>query len=161
MKMFPFGVPPLEPIMDTVGIWSSRDQAAIRARLRKMRCRFPQFRWCFCSIQSEAIQSLRLFGFWMLNASPLAEGETVVDRSWTVMVVFNTATGDTAVVPGYEAEPWVDDGQWERLLSEMAIPWSKGKPGAAVVGFLRSTEDAFRKAWKRVKKQMRHDARHS
>jgi hypothetical protein len=161
MKMFPYGVPPLEPIMDTAGIWSTWEQAAIRRRLRKMRYRFPQLRWCFCSLHSEEVQSLRLFGFWMLNASPLAEGETPDNRAWTVLVIFNTATGDVATVPGYEAEPWLDDGQWERLLGEMAVPWSRGKPGVAVVDFLRKSEEAFRRAWRRVKKQIRGEARQS
>ncbi|BCU78448.1 hypothetical protein [Luteolibacter sp. LG18] len=155
MRMFPHGLPPLQPMLDAANLWTPADQAAIARRVRKTTHRFPQIRWSLCSVDAAAIDNLRVFGFWMLNASPLAEGETAEQRAWTALLVFNGATGKAALVPGYGVEPWLGDDAWERILLEMAVAWGRGKRRVAVTRFFDAAEKSLRKACRKVWKQLR------
>ncbi|MGC4015994.1 MAG: hypothetical protein QM755_15925 [Luteolibacter sp.] len=155
MKMFPHALPPLQGMLDAAGLWSGSEQSTIARRVKKIRHRFPQIHWSVCSVDATAIENLRLFGFWMLNASPLAEGETADQRAWTVLLLFNGATGKAALVPGYGVEPWLSDDQWQKLLLEMTVAWGRGKRAVALVRFFDSTERVLRRACKRARRQLR------
>src|SRR5262249_36369669 len=76
MKMFPLALPPLQPVLDAADLWSASERSKIERRIARTRRRFPQIHWSICSVDAGDIPNLRLFGFWMLNASPLGPEET-------------------------------------------------------------------------------------
>jgi len=158
MAMFPLALPPLQPLLDAADLWTPRQQGKIRKRIRTAERRFPQIRWSLCSVNAGAVPNLRLFGFWMLNASPLAAGETAEQRAWTVLLLFNGSDGKVALVPGYGVETWVADDEWQRVLMEMAVPWSRGKRGRALRCFFSAAEESLRAAWKRAKHQLKRQS---
>lgn len=153
MAMFPIPLPPLGPMLDAAGLWTPSEHAAISRRVKVMGRRFPQIRWSVCSIDSEGIPNLRLFGFWMLNVSPLAAGETEEDRAWTILMVINA--GKVALVPGYGVEPWVSDDLWQRALREMSVPWAHGEYAAAIQRFFKAAEKTLTLGWKRMRRKLR------
>lgn len=157
--MFPHALPPLQLLFDAASLWSETEHSMIGHRVKKTRRRFPQIHWSLCSVDAAAIENLRLFGFWMLNASPLGDDETADQRAWTVLLLINGATGKAAVVPGYGVEPWLSDDQWHKLLLEMSVAWGSGKRGTAVAKFFDAAERALRGACRRVRKQLRHQER--
>lgn len=157
MTMFPLPLPPLQTVFDAANLWTNREHARIRHRIEGLRRRFPQIRWSLYSLDAGEVANLRLFGFWLLNASPLAEGETEEERAWTILVVFNGASGKVALVPGYGAEPWVPDDQWQRALAEMSEPWSLGRRWRGLKLFFNASEKALRLAHTRVRRQLRRN----
>ncbi|MFD0894929.1 TPM domain-containing protein [Luteolibacter ambystomatis] len=159
MKMFPHPLPPLQPVLDAANLWSESERSTIVRRVKKTRHRFPQIHWSLCTLDAAAIDNPRLFGFWMLNASPLAEGETADQRAWTVLMVINGATGKAAIVPGYGVEPWLSDDQWHKLLLEMTVAWGRGRRGLAVVKFFDAAERLLRRACRQARKKLRHQER--
>jgi len=158
ISQFPLPLPPLQMVFDAADLWSDSENDKIRSRLEKLQKRFPQIQWSLYSMDAGDVPNLRLFGFWLLNASPLAEGETEEQRAWTILVVFNGASGKVALVPGYGVEPWVPDHEWQRALSEMSEGWNQGKRWLGLKRFFDSAEKALYQAHVRVKRQLRKGA---
>lgn len=149
LEMFPGSPPPLMPVLDAAGLLKADELRKIEGAGEKLRQRFPQFRWRVCSIVLPPERKLSVFGFWMLNASPLSVGETAEDRAWSVLLLLNAGTGEAAVVPGYSAEPWLSDADWRSLLERMSAAWRAGKPARAVIRFYEGAGRYLDLAWKR------------
>jgi hypothetical protein len=155
LEMFPIPLAPLQTVLDAANLWMADDLVKIERRMETLRQRFPQIRWSLYSLDAEDVPNLRLFGFWLLNASPLNEGETEEQRAWTIVIVFNEANGKVVLVPGYGVEPWVPDEQWRQALSTMAEPWNQGRRRLALERFFEAAEKSLRQAYSRVNRQLR------
>lgn len=155
LALFPQPLPPLQMVLDAAGLWTDAELLKIKGRIEKLQRRFPQIHWSLYSLDAGEVSNLRLFGFWLLNASPLAEGETEEQRAWTILVVFNGARGKVSLVPGYGVEPWVPDGQWQQALFSMAAAWNSGDHWRAVSRFFNASEKLLRVAHTRVMRQLR------
>ncbi|OYV06507.1 MAG: hypothetical protein CFE26_05915 [Verrucomicrobiales bacterium VVV1] len=155
LALFPQPLPPLQMVLDAAGLWTDAELLLIKGRIEKLQRRFPQFHWSLYSLDAGEVSNLRLFGFWLLNASPLSEHETEEQRAWTILMVFNGASGKVALVPGYGAEPWVTDLQWQQALQAMSEGWNAGKRGHAVRRFFDASEKALQLAYSRVRRQLR------
>jgi hypothetical protein len=148
MAMFSDSPPPLLPILDAVGALSESDIRSVNDARDRLGRRFPQFRWRICIVDLPPETSLALFGFWLLNACPLDESESVDDRAWTVLLLLNAGTGQAAVIPGYAAEPYLSDDEWKTVLTSMAEPWQRGRVGDAIVCFFKAGRRRLDRAWK-------------
>jgi hypothetical protein len=149
MEMFSGAPPPLAPVLDAVGIWNADDLRKIEAAREPLRLRFPQFHWCVCSVCLGPETSLPLFGFWLLNACPLAEHETAEHRTWTVLLLIDVKSGQAAAIPGYAAEPWLSDGDWRKILAEMAPNWRVRDTAGAVAGYFANCANFLEATWQR------------
>ncbi len=147
--MFSDPPPPLLPILDAAGILEESDLVNIGSARESLRGRFPQFHWRVCTVILPPASSLSLFGFWLLNACPLLDEETLESRASTVLLLINADSGQVAAVPGYAVESYLADETWKLILSSMAEPWRSGKPGEAIVRFFTSTRGHLEIAWKR------------
>jgi len=116
--------------------------------------RFPQVRWRICGAALGGQVSLPLFGFWLVNACPLMEGETEEDRGWTVLLLVDSETWNTSVTTGYRAEAWLSDDMWDKALAGTKKPLFRGKRALAVCHFLQISQGLFEKAWIRSRKQL-------
>jgi hypothetical protein len=154
MDLFGTRPPMLQPVLDAAGVWSAQDQREIKRAVSRFNQRFPQIRWRICVVALGKEVSQPLFGFWLLNASPLAEGETEEDRTWTVLLIVDSEKQTASVTPGYRAEPWLSDDMWEGSLNETKVHFRNGKPGLAVAAFLDSARTFFEKAWDRAQIQL-------
>ena len=149
MRIFPDAPPPLLPILDAAGIFKDKDIRRIEAGRDALRRRFPQFKWKICTVCLPPETSLPLFGFWLLNACPFHEKETLEERAWTVLLLVNAVSGQAAVVTGYAAEPFLSDDEWKTILADMGEPWKAGKTADAVLCFFQSSRNQLNRAWKR------------
>ncbi len=156
--MFPGPTPPLLPILDATGILTESDQDKITGACAALKKRFPQFQWRVCTVNLPPESNLALFGFWLLNACPLDAKETADERAWTVLLLINSGTGQAAVVPGYEAEPFLSDDEWKLILSNMTSVWRQGSAGDAVLRFFTEMRNQLERAWKRFGARKLHDA---
>ncbi len=153
MDLFGESPPPLLPILDAADLWDAGGSRRINDEVRSFGKRFPQIRWSVCSVALEPGTSLPLFGFWMVNASPLIPGESPEDREWSVLLLIDSNSGSAAVTPGYQAEVWLSDEMWNDALAEIPASLRRGQPDKAVVFFLRKARRHFESAWKRSLKQ--------
>lgn len=149
LDMFPGDAPPLLPILDAVGLLDDRGVRKIESARDSLAKRFPQFRWKVCIIDPSETTSLPVFGFWLLNACPLLEDETVENRAWTVLLLIHSGSGQAAIIPGYAAEPFLSDDEWKSLASCMVEPWAAGDPSRAIATFFMKTRERLDLAWKR------------
>lgn len=150
MAMFPTTAPPLLPVLDAAGLWSRGDRAAIQRGISRLSRRFPQFRWRVCAVHLPPDQRIRLFGFWLINASPLDPDETAEDRAWTVLLVINTANHRAAAIPGYAAELWFPDDRLQKAMESMKSDWRDGRHGKAVRAFLKTIGTHLETTWRLV-----------
>lgn len=148
VAMFPGPPPRWQPVMDGGQVWDGPDLKLIERARQQLDRRFPQFRWHLCSVNLPPDRNLRLFGFWLHNVCPLAAGETLTDRIWTVLLVVNATTHETAVVPGYAAEVGLSAAHWEQALASMKAPWQAGHPGKAVAAFLTTAGALLETSWR-------------
>ncbi len=149
MEMFPEAPPPLLPILDVAGIFPQNSISKIDNARIPLERRFPQFQWRICAVHLPPETRLSVFGFWLLNTAQFHESETSEERAWTVLLVINAATGQAAIVPGYAAEPFLADDEWEAVLATMSPAWQAGKPADAVVQFFKSSRKQLDRARKR------------
>lgn len=154
LGMFGDRAPPLLPILDAAGLWDEKAEQKISTELKALGKRFPQIRWRICLVALEPEVSLSLFGFWLINAAPLAAEETVEEREWTILLVVDSNLGRASVTTGYRAEVWLSDRMWGTALAKMAEPLRAGQADRAVVLFLKKARSRLDSAWRRSQKQL-------
>ncbi|MBC8127378.1 MAG: zinc ribbon domain-containing protein, partial [Gloeobacteraceae cyanobacterium ES-bin-144] len=147
--LFPDSPPPLLSVLDAAELWTPDDIALIEASRRKLRVRFPQFRFRVFTVVLPAETILPVFGFWLLNACPLNDSESAGDRSWTVLLLINAHTGMATVIPGYSAEHWLSEDDWLKALNSMASGWKAGETAKSVSRFFTSCGALLDRSWKR------------
>ena len=147
--MFPDPAPPLLPVLDAANLFSDADLRKIEAARKSISRRFPQFQWRICSISLPPETSLPVFGFWLLNACPLHDGETARQRASTILLLINARTGQAAIIPGYGAEAWLSDFDWRAILKTMAGPWREKNMSDLILRFFKSSRDSLEISWKR------------
>lgn len=148
MDLFPGDAPPLLPVLDAVGLLGDDGTRKITTAIERLRARFPQFTWKVCIVNLPAETKLPVFGFWLLNASPLYS-ESMEERAWTVLLLIDAASGQATVVPGYGADPFLADDEWKGAMSRMTAPWQSGKPVDAILAFFKEAQVRLSHAWKR------------
>ena len=148
MFLFPDPAPPLLPVLDAAGLWNHADMHRIDVARAKIGRIFPQFQWRVCTVMLPEGTSLPVFGFWMLNVCPLYAQETAARRAWSVLLLIDASSGQAAVVPGYQAEPWLSDDDWRQVLAAMASAWSAGHAAEAVVRFFHAAARRLAAEWK-------------
>ncbi len=154
LEMFGDSPPPLYPILDVADLWDDKAQARIANEVKIFGKRFPQVRWRICAVALDSPASLSLFGFWLMNVSPLMPGESEEDREWAILFLIDSITGRASVTSGYQAEVWLSDEMWNTALAETSEPLRRGHADKAVALFLRKASELFESAWKRSQKQL-------
>lgn len=150
MRMFPEQPPALTGILDVAGLWDGEERGWIHKARKKQRKRTGQVDWRVCVVGLDPAVDLSVFGFWLFNAAPLVAEETEEERAWTVLLVIDPAGGRSAVIPGYAAEPWLTDDEWNDALRAMDRLWLKGRTAEGVIAFIETSGKAFERALKRV-----------
>jgi hypothetical protein len=149
MRMFTESPPLLLPVLDVAEIFSEDGLRRIDAARTRVRLKFPQFRWAVCTVNLPPDTSLSLFGFWLMNACPRRESETPEARAWTILLLMDVTSRKAATIPGYGAEPFLDDSDWTAAMARVSGPWLAGNPATAVTAFLNASHDRLESAWKR------------
>lgn len=159
LRMFPYGAPKLEPVLDVPGSFAPSDRRRIERRIKRLRRRLRQIHWCVCVVNLPREGSLRLCGFWLLNAAPVEPGDGEAANAWTVLLLLDPGQQAVSVSCGYALEPFVSDDSWLRSLELMSEAWQRGARGEAVVDFLDGAEAELAQAARRVDRMLRKGGR--
>jgi TPM domain len=147
LALFPNTPPPLLPILDIAELFSPTDLGKIEVARERLHRRFPQFHWRLCTVYLPPETRPSLFGFWLLNTSPLLGEETHADRAWTVLLLVDASSSQATIVPGYAAEPYLADDEWRSVLTTMVPHWAEKKPAQAVAQFFKMVHCHLEKIW--------------
>jgi len=120
-QIFPYPAPPLLPIMDHAQILNESTSQAITEAFTPLRKKFPQIKIYVCFVKLLKSTSPRLFGYWLLNKSPLA-------------------------TPGYLAETWLPSSEIRQALNSCHRKLFAQNTQQAFAELSESLEDILQKS---------------
>ncbi|MEJ6572880.1 MAG: hypothetical protein QNL39_12930 [Akkermansiaceae bacterium] len=89
----------MERIIDNAGIADEKLIKDINSAVDKFNVRFPQVGMYFCSVELDDPISLPEFGFWMMNACQLQQGQVEKDRAWSILLLIDVERGLVSLTP--------------------------------------------------------------
>ncbi|MBT8043463.1 MAG: TPM domain-containing protein [Verrucomicrobiae bacterium] len=155
VKSFPFKPPVMERFMDHAGVLDERLVYDLNDAADKFSVRFPQVGLYFCTIEMDDPVSLSEFGFWMMNACQLQEGQKEEDRAWSILLLIDVRRGILSLTPGYAIEAFIEDSSWENALQLISPDLATGDYRAALSKYVKHAEALLRDSAERVKKKVR------
>jgi len=140
VKQFTYTPPVLECFMDHAGVTDEKTRTAVIGASDRITTRFPQLKLNFCLVKLGQGVKLPEFGFWMMNACRLQQGQTESDRAWSVLLLVDVERGIVSVTPGYAIEAFMEDSGWERLLTNISPQLDSGDYREALLGYVQGVE---------------------
>jgi hypothetical protein len=148
IALFGDSSPTLKEMVDAVDCWTAGQIQTIRKAQLALRRRFPQIRTHVEAVALPAGASPATYGFWRINTAPRGRHESGLHRTWTVLLVFDLASGTASVSCGYRVSQLIDDAEWVRILESIKPLWEKGRRGFAVREFFSKLETVLQRTWK-------------
>ena len=132
--IFPYDPPPMEPFMDHLNSFTEEQIMAIMSEFSPLTKKYPQIKIALCNLNLISTTDPRVFGFWMLNRSPLGEGETGDDRANTILIVIDRENLRLSASVGLAIEPYLPTSDLSRALERSYRHWIYNDPtdGAAI-----------------------------
>jgi len=127
MEKFLFEAPVLEPFLDVEGVASSEDAKEARRLMHDFVSGYPQIRVSLCVLRLSPKTNISEFSHWMLNASPLGEGESSLDRRRTLLLVMDLNTAEASISLGYDAEALIGENSARSALTMSAPAYVAGR----------------------------------
>ena len=151
VSKFPYTPPVLDRFMDHAGVTDEKLLSDVTAASDDVIRRFPQVGFYFCIVKTEQTSNLAEFGFWMMNACRLQQGQTEEDRAWSILLLIDVKTGAVTVTPGYAIEAFIEDSGWESLLKDISPQLREEDYREALLGYLQGAENLLWQASQKVK----------
>lgn len=137
--------------MDHAGVTHERLRSDVTAASDALARRFPQVGLYFCLVNLDQDVRLSEFGFWMMNACQLQQGQTESDRAWSILLLVDVKTGMVTVTPGYAIEAFMEDSGWENLLKDISPQLHSEDYREALLGYVQGAETLLWQAAQKVK----------
>ena len=158
VQQFAMAAPVMERFMDQAGLFAQDDEklkADLDAAVDALGKQFPQLGWYFCTLEPDELLSLPEYGFWMMNACLLQDGQDERERAWSLLLLMDVKRGVLSLTPGYAIEAFIDDLEWEKALKVMAEHLSVGDYRAALLGFVRDAGELLRASAQQVNEKIK------
>jgi len=156
VQQFPFTPPVMERFIDNAGIADEKLIKDINSAVDKLNVRFPQVGMYFCTVELDDPISLPEFGFWMMNACRLQEGQVEKDRAWSILLLIDVKRGLVSLTPGYAIEAFIEDSGWENTLRKMSEDLAADDYRSALLDYVKSAEQLLRESAVDVNKKVSH-----
>lgn len=136
VEKFPYPPPALGPVLDPNQYLSKGEKAAIIKKVQTLQKRLPQVRFLNCLVPLGDEVNLREFGFWLLNAGQLKEGDEA--KTFAVLFLIDPKGKMISVTVGYGLDALVMDTQWVQVCESCRDLCYRQKFGAGIETFLNS-----------------------
>ncbi len=156
VQQFPFTPPVMERFIDNAGIADEKLINEINSAVDKLNVRFPQVGMYFCTVELDDPISLPEFGFWMMNACRLQEGQVEKDRAWSILLLIDVKRGIISLTPGYAIEAFIEDSEWEDSLRKVSEDLAADDYRSALLDYVKSAEQLLRESAANVNKKVNH-----
>ena len=139
VEKFPFAAPPLAPVVDPGKVLTKDEVSLVTRKVAKLQKRLPQVRFLNCVVALGEEVNLREFGFWLLNAGEMKEGESA--KNFAVLFLIDPKERAMSVSVGYGLDPLVMDSQWVPVCQGCRDLLYREKYGEGIETFLNGAFD--------------------
>ena len=155
VSQFPFDPPVMELMMDNVGIADDKLRSGLASAVDKVVRKFPQIGFYFCFVEMDDPVKLSEFGFWLMNASLLQEGQVENDRAWSLLLLIDVKRGLVSFTPGYAIEAFIEDSKWEESIRQISEDLAAGDYRSALLNYVKNAELLLQQSAKDVRKKVK------
>jgi uncharacterized membrane protein YgcG len=110
-----------------------------------------------CTVELDDPVSLSEFGFWMMNACRMEEGQNSEQRPWTILLLIDVKRGLLSLTPGYAIEAFMDDADWQEALKMMVPDMIAGDYRLSLKGFVKDAIQLLRRSAQDVMQSLKHN----
>lgn len=142
----------LDKFTDAAGIIRMKEREPMRKILERFEARFPQL---FVSIYLgafEELESLRQFGFWMLNRAAYVDVDLERPNENGILIVVDVNAKNAGITFGYALLPYLDEDSAFAALAAGHPSFLQGHYLEAIATVIQKLEGTLIKGWKKVKK---------
>ncbi len=157
VEQFKFDPPVMQRWMDNAKVFDAPVRQEIDQIIDRLTKQFPQVSLSVCTVKLDDPISLSEFGFWMMNACRLGEGQNSEQRSWTILLLIDVKRGLLSLTPGYAIEAFMDDADWQEALKMMVPDMIARDYRMSLKGFVKDAIQLLRKSAQDVMQSVKHN----
>ena len=142
----------LKKFSDVAGVFRMKDRDPMRKVLEDFEAKFPQL---FVSVYLgafEDLNSLRQYGFWMLNRTHYVDVDPSRPNSTGVLILVDVNAKSASITFGYALMPYLDEKLTFDALSAGHPFFLQGDYLKALKAVIEKLEVSLTRGWKQVKK---------
>ncbi|MDB4723790.1 TPM domain-containing protein [Akkermansiaceae bacterium] len=142
----------LRKFSDVAGVFRMKDREPMRKVLEDFETKFPQL---FVSVYLgafEDLNSLRQYGFWMLNRTHYVDVDPQRPNSTGILILVDVNAKSASITFGYALMPYLDENSTFEALSAGHPFFLQGDYLKALKAVIEKLEAPLIKGWRRVRK---------
>ncbi|MDA7635472.1 TPM domain-containing protein [Akkermansiaceae bacterium] len=142
----------LRKFSDVAGVFRMKDREPMRKVLEDFETKFPQL---FVSVYLgafEDLNSLRQYGFWMLNRTHYVDVDPKRPNSTGILILVDVNAKSASITFGYALMPYLDENSTFEALSAGHPFFLQGDYLKALKAVIEKLETPLIKGWRRVRK---------
>ena len=140
----------LKKFSDVAGVFRMKDREPMRKVLEDFETKFPQL---FVSIYLSAFEdlnSLRQYGFWMLNRTNYVDVDSQRPNATGILILVDVNAKSASITYGYALMPYLDENSTFAALSAGHPMFLQGDYPGALRAVIQKLESLLIKGWRRV-----------
>ena len=157
VEQFRFEPPVMQRWMDNAKVLDTSVRQEIDQIFDRLTKQFPQVNLSVCTVELDDPTNLSEFGFWMMNACRLEDGQTSEQRAWTILLLIDVKRGLLSLTPGYAIEAFMDDAEWQEALKMMVPDMIARDYRLSLKGFVKDAIQLLRKSAQDVMQSLKHN----
>ena len=142
----------LKKFSDVAGVFRMKDREPIRKVLEDFETKFPQL---FVSIYLGAfddVNSLRQYGFWMLNRTNYVDVDSQRPNATGILILIDVNAKSASITYGYALMPYLSESTTFAALSAGHPMFLQGDYPGALKAVIQKLDALLVKGWRRVSK---------
>jgi len=155
VAQFPFDPPVMELMMDNVGVADDKLRSDLERAVGKVVRKFPQLGFYFCFVEMDDPVKLPEFGFWLMNASLLQDGQVEEDRAWSLLLLIDVKRGLVSFTPGYAIEAFIEDSKWEESIRQISEDLASGDFRSGLLKYVKNADQLLQQTAKDARKKVK------
>ena len=140
----------LKKFSDVAGVFRMKDREPMRKVLEDFETKFPQL---FVSIYLSAFEdlnSLRQYGFWMLNRTNYVDVDSQRPNATGILILVDVNAKSASITYGYALMPYLNESSTFEALSAGHPMFLQGDYRGALKAVIQKLESLLIKGWRRV-----------
>lgn len=142
----------LTKLTDAAGVLRMKNREPVRKLIEKFESRFPQLFFSVYLGAFQDLQSLRQFGFWLLNRAAYQDVDLDRPNENGILLVVDVNAKNAGLTFGYALMPYLDEDSTFAALAAAHPDFLEGDYAAAIRTVMKKIEAQLIRSWKRVKK---------
>jgi len=142
----------LQKFTDAAGVLRMKEREPMRRLLEKFEAKFPQLFVAVYIGAFEELQSLRQFGFWLLNRAAFSDVDLERPNENGVLVVIDVKAKSVGITFGYSLMPYLSEKTTFEALSAAHPSLLQSEYLGALRLILGRLEKTLKKGWRRVRR---------